>query len=116
MAAAPRLKTAIWVDAFLRRCMGEGKFGAVLHKGHEDAGALIVVVNHLDGTHTVLVPPPGPAYDDQGERRFEKRPGEALDWPATSWFIQRARKNDGDLWVVEVEDRTGLAGLQPERL
>jgi hypothetical protein len=110
----PRLKTGLWVDAFLRRCLGEGKFGAVLHKGHEEAGALIVVVNHLDGTHTLLVPPPGPAYTEQGERRFEIHATEATDWAGTSATIARLRRNDDDIWVVEVEDRNGLAGLSPE--
>jgi hypothetical protein len=111
MSSLPRLKTAVWVDAFLRRCMTQGKFGAVLHKGHEEAGALMVVVNHLDGTHTLLAPAPGPAYDEEGTRRFEKRSNTPLDWPSTSALIQRARRSDDDLWVIEVEDRQGLAGL-----
>ncbi|MCX7349335.1 MAG: DUF1491 family protein, partial [Alphaproteobacteria bacterium] len=44
-----RLKSAIWVSAFLRRCMVEGIFGAVVRKGSEEAGAVHVIVNHLDG-------------------------------------------------------------------
>jgi hypothetical protein len=112
----PRLKTGLWVDAFLRRSLIEGKFGAVLHKGNEDAGALMVVVNHLDGTHSLLAPPPGPAYTDDGERRFEMRTAERLDWAAISALIQRARQRDSDLWVIEIEDRNGLAGLIAEPL
>jgi hypothetical protein len=109
----PRLKTALWVDAFLRQSLVAGRYGAVIHKGHEEAGALMVVVNHLDGTHTLLGPPPGPAYDDAGARRFEKR-GEGLDWPSVNDLIQKVRLRDRDLWVIEVEDRTGLASLHVE--
>jgi hypothetical protein len=69
----PRLTTEFWVHALLRRCAGEGLFGAVLHKGNAEAGALMVVINHCDGGYTLLAPPPGPAYDAQGTRQFEKR-------------------------------------------
>jgi hypothetical protein len=109
-----RLKTEIWVQAFLRRCQGQGKFGAVLHRGHADAGALMVVINHLDGTHSLLGPPPGPAYDDAGERRFVKLTTSPMTWPDVNEKIQRARGFDDDLWVIEVEDKGGFAELLPE--
>jgi hypothetical protein len=107
----PRLKTEIWVQAFLRRCAVQGKNGAVLHRGHSDAGALLVVINHLDGGHSLVGPAPGPAYDDDGNRRFVKLSTTPLAWPEISEKIVRARSFDEDLWVVEVEDRNGLAEL-----
>jgi hypothetical protein len=111
-----RLKTELWVQAFLRTCQTQGKFGAVLHRGHADAGALMVVINHLDGTHSLLGPPPGPAYDEDGVRHFENRTPSPLPWSDVSEKIQRARGFDNDLWVIEVEDRDGFAGLLPEPL
>jgi hypothetical protein len=36
------LKTAIWVQAFLRRCNAEGLYGAVVKKGADEAGALFI--------------------------------------------------------------------------
>jgi hypothetical protein len=109
-----RLKTELWVQAFLRRCQSDGQFGAVLQRGHADAGALMVVINHLDGTHSLLGPPPGPAYDDDGTRRFENLTPAALPWLQINDKIQRARSFDEDLWVIEVEDKSGFAGLLPE--
>lgn len=109
----PRLKTELWVQAFLRRCSVEGKNGAVLQRGHSDAGALLVVVNHLDGGHSLLGPAPGPAYDDEGNRRFAQLTDVQLAWPDVAAKIARARSFDEDLWVIEVEDRNGLAGLIP---
>ena len=106
-----RLKTELWVQAFLRRCQGDGMFGAVLHRGHAEAGALMVVINHLNGTCSLLGPPPGPAYDDDGNRLFEKRTVIPLPWAEVDKKIQRARSFDDDLWVIEVEDKTGFAGL-----
>jgi hypothetical protein len=108
-----RLKTEVWVQAFLRRCNSQGLFGAVLHRGHADAGSLIVVVNHLNGTHSLLTPPPGPAYDENGDRRFENLLARPSDWPEIQAKLERAKSFDSDLWIIEVEDRTGLAGLTP---
>ena len=45
-----RLKSGIWVAAYLRRCNVEGAFAAVRRRGAEEAGAIFVVVNRLDGT------------------------------------------------------------------
>jgi hypothetical protein len=109
-----RLKTELWVQAFLRRCQSDGKFGAVLHRGHADAGALMVVINHLDGTCSLLGPPPGPAYDDDGQRVFENRTETPLPWADVNAKIQRARSFDEDLWVIEIEDKSGFAGLIAE--
>jgi hypothetical protein len=112
-ATPPRLKSAFWVSAFLRRCEVAGKFGAVLNKGAEEAGTVYVVINHLDGTHDLLGPPPGPSINDEGERLFAKEFTNPVDWLTLREKLERKRKIDPDIWVVEVEDRTGLADLTP---
>ena len=107
----PRLTTEFWVQALLRRCAGEGLFGAVLHTGNAEAGALMVVINHCDGGYTLLRPPPGPAYDDDSKRMFEKHNTVPETWPEIRQTVERARGFDTDLWVVEIEDKHGFAGL-----
>lgn len=106
-----RLRSDIWVSAFLRRCMAEGLFGAVLRKGSPEAGAVHVVVNHLDGTCHLFSPAPGATIDETGERRWIVE----LQPPATvaeaEALLARRFRVDPDLWVVEVEDRAGTAGL-----
>lgn len=108
-----RLKSAIWVSAFLRRHQAEGRFGAVIHKGAEEAGAVFVVVNHLDGTLHLFGPAPGPAYDDAGDRRFAIELGGPVAQEGIDAFLRRRRAADPDIWVVEIEDRAGTAGLSP---
>ncbi len=106
-----RLKTEIWVSAFLRRCMVEGIYGAIIRKGAAEAGAVYVIVNHLDGLCHLFGPAPGPTYGEDGERRW----ADELQGPApvndTGPILERKRRFDPDIWIVEVEDRKGTAGL-----
>jgi hypothetical protein len=108
------LKSNFWIQATLRRCQAQGNYGAVIHKGADEAGTVFVVINHLNGEYTLLSPPPGPAHDEQGERRFVVEPGLGRSWNDVAGYIARKRKFDSDLWLVEIEDRSGLAGLRPE--
>jgi len=96
----------------LRSAAAHGRYGAVIRKGAPEAGAVYVIVNHLDGTFHVFGPAPGPAYDEQGERRWI----EELPFPATQdqidQLLTKRRSFDPDIWIVEIEDRTGTAGLR----
>jgi hypothetical protein len=92
--------------------MINGHFGAVIHSGAAEAGSVLLVVNRLNGTHDVMETPPGPAYTDEGVRRFVKTNTTSLPWPDVSARVARLRKTDPDLWVVEVEDRSGYGGMQ----
>ena len=100
----------------MRKCNGEGKACTVAHRGAADAGAVFIIVNRLDGRFHLLGPAPGAAYDEQGDRRFI----EELAFPASEAevlaLLARRKKFDSDLWVVEVEDRHGTAGLFPEKM
>jgi hypothetical protein len=106
-----RLKTGIWVAAYLRRCNVEGVFAVVRRHGAEEAGAIFVKINRLDGTGALYGPAPQSVFD-------EARPADRLfvvlvgrDTPAAEADIEaRLTKEirfDPDLWIIEVEDRTG---------
>ncbi len=69
-----RLKSAIWVAAYIRRCNGEGAFAAVRRRGAEDAGAIFIKLNRLDGTAELFAPAPQTAFDDArpADRAFSR--------------------------------------------
>jgi hypothetical protein len=105
-----RLKTALWVAAYLRRCQVEGIFAVVRRRGAEEAGTVFVRISRLDGTSDLFGPAPQSAFDAStgGDRAFSASFAEqpAPD-AAVEAYLAREIKFDPDVWIVEVEDRAG---------
>jgi hypothetical protein len=104
-----RLKSSIWVAAYLRRCQTEGVFGAVRRRGAEEAGAVFVKVALLDGNAMLYVPAPQTVYDDSRpiERLFMPISKAPVPEPAVEERLRKEVRFDPDAWIVETEDRTG---------
>lgn len=104
-----RLKSSIWVAAYLRRCQGEGVFGAVRRRGAEEAGAVLIKVASLDGNAMLYVPAPQTVYDDARpiERIFMPTSPQPLAEAAVEERLAREIRFDPDAWIVETEDRAG---------
>ena len=51
-----RLKAEIWVKAYVRRCAVEGVAAVVVRHGDDDAGAIFIRINRLDGTSLLFGP------------------------------------------------------------
>jgi hypothetical protein len=104
-----RLKSGIWVAAYLRRCQTAGVFGAVRRRGAEEAGAVFVKVATLDGKAMLYVPAPQTVYDDSRpiERLFTPISSEALAEPSVEERIVKEIRFDPDAWIVETEDKAG---------
>lgn len=104
-----RLKSSIWVAAYLRRCQTAGVFGAVRRRGAEEAGAVFVKVATLDGNAMLYVPAPQTVYDDSRpiERIFTPMSPQPVPETSVEERLVREIKFDPDAWVVETEDRAG---------
>jgi hypothetical protein len=104
-----RLKSSIWVAAYLRRCQTKGIFGAVRRRGAEEAGAVFVKVAMLDGNAMLYTPAPQTAYDDSRpfERIFVPMSKEPVPEPSVEERLAKEIRFDPDVWIVETEDRAG---------
>ncbi|HEX9447456.1 MAG TPA: DUF1491 family protein [Dongiaceae bacterium] len=99
-----RLPSDILVMATVRRCNNQGLFAAVLHRGDDWGGAIIVKLNLLDGTSKLLTQ----SRDlDSKVAWLAVNKGVALSESEAGDYIERQVKRDPDLWVVEIEDRDG---------
>jgi hypothetical protein len=113
-----RLKSSIWVAAYLRRCEIAGVFGAVRRRGAEEAGAVFVKVATLDGNAMLYVPAPQTVYDDSRpvDRFFVAVAKEPLPEAAVEARLTKEIRFDPDAWIVETEDKAGRHFLELARV
>lgn len=86
---------------------------AVVRHGVDEAGAILVIVSRLDETADLYGPAPQSAF-------VESRPVDRLfqilmsktDRAAIDARIAKELRFDPDLWIVEVEERSGRAFLE----
>ncbi len=107
-----RITSKLWVSALLRRVQAAGAFATVLHKGNDEAGAIYLVVNALNGTVQLFGPALQGAYDGESrERQFELLLDAAPETEVNE-KVRQERNFDPDLWVIEIEDRQGRSFLE----
>lgn len=101
----PRLPTNLWVQAGLALCSGRGVPAVVSHKGDPHTGIVLVRIATLDGRVRLLTQ----QRDLSGDLKWiDALPSDAAPLESDAdEYIQRARSRDPDLWIIEVEDRTG---------
>ncbi len=110
-----RVKSAIWVAAYVRRCQVEGIFAAVRRHGADEAGAIFIKVNRLDGNADLYGPAPQAAFDETqpADRAFsaalKTQPAPEAEVEA---YLAREMRFDPDVWIVETEDRGGRHFLE----
>src|SRR4029079_11357831 len=65
-----RIRSEIWVKAYLRRCEVAGVPAVVVRRGDDQAGAIYLSLNRLDGTVSLYGPAPAGLETGSTERRF----------------------------------------------
>lgn len=96
-----RLTAEFWVQAYLTRLRLVEIPAFVVKRGNAEAGAVLIKLNTLDGNAQAFTR----NFGAEGLRVWSSLSDdvEALVDAA----IERQKKFDPDLWVVEVEDRQG---------
>ena len=98
------LNAEFWIMANVRRCNADGVPAMVVRRGDDQAGALIIKVNHLGPGCMVLAP----ANSMDGRRQWRRATGDDLVPEAEAdAYIERQLNMDPDIWVLEIEDRQG---------
>ncbi|MCO6389522.1 DUF1491 family protein [Aliihoeflea aestuarii] len=99
-----RVTTDLWVSAVLRRVFAAGGYGAVIKRGASEAGAVFVIVRSRFGTATLHAPR---AQSDYAQARPDDRMFSPVltdvDDDAIEARLEKERRFDPDLWVIEIE-------------
>jgi hypothetical protein len=104
----PRLKSRMWVQALIRRCDLAAVAAAVVARGDDDGGAILLKFSGRDGGCSVLSQVRG----QDGELVWMQATGPmpVAEADADS-YIERQRRRDPDLWVIEIESGSAAAVL-----
>lgn len=99
-----RLPTELWVTAHLRQCTAKGIHHYVVHKGAEAAGTVMVKII-IAGSGCKLL---NQSRDEDGNMGWmDVFDGALVEEKKADDYIQRNIKRDPDIWVIEVEDKSG---------
>lgn len=98
----PRLKTEIWVGAYMRRIAAAGVMGVVARRGDPDAGAVAVKV-YARGEARVFVQ----SRDVAGAAGFRDALTGFQPEAEADGYLQKTAAIDPDLWIVEIEREDG---------
>jgi len=104
--AEPRLKSEIRAAALIRRAQREGAFAVVARRGDPDAGSIAVKVYQGSGRAKLYVE----ARDDNGKAVWREpfdRDGASVAETEIDAYLDKERRFDSDLWIIEIEDRAG---------
>lgn len=106
-----RLTAQFWVHAYLARLRTYAIPAFVVAHGDDTSGSVLVKLNTLDGQAVAYTR----VFDLMADTRSWQvlAEGAQADVDAT---IAKQRSFDGDLWVIEVEDRDGRHLLDQDGL
>ena len=104
-----RLKSSIWVAAYLRQCDVACVPAMIVRRGAESAGAIYIKINLLDGTARLLTPAPQSMLMSGAEERcwIASNGGKPFAEAEVDQKLNREFGFDPDIWVIELEDRQG---------
>jgi hypothetical protein len=112
-----RLRSDIFVAAYLRLRNGENAFAVVRRKGAEEAGAIFICIDRLDGTVDLYGPAPQSVFDEASPnhsspaRLFQRLTPEQAVAEIAQAKLQKELRFDPDIWIIDVEDRSGESRL-----
>jgi hypothetical protein len=107
-----RLRSDIFVSAYIRRRNGENAFAVVRRKGADEAGAIFICIDRLDGHADLYGPAPQSAFEaDTPGRLFQRLTPHGATPADVEARVQRELKFDSDIWLVDVEDPSGESRL-----
>ena len=95
-----RLTARMTVDALRRRVTGAGGFAAVLARGDEIAGAILLVLVERGEPRAMLE---HVSSLDGGRRWTRTGPQQPASPESQADYLARRRRSDPDLWVVELD-------------
>ena len=96
----------------MRRETERGAYVSVVKTGAQQAGAVFIVQNHLDGTFSVFAPAPQSLIEELEDDRTFDCVLDHADQNGVDTYLEKQKKFDPDLWIVETESGNGELSIK----
>jgi len=109
-----RLTSAMWFAVFMRQETARGAYVSVIRSGAQQAGAIFIQHNHLNGTLSLYGPAPQSMVDMThiGDDRMFERVLQTVSQSEIDQYLNRQIKFDPDIWIIETESASGHPSLE----
>jgi len=97
-----RLRSKIWVQAYLKRLELQTIAAYVTAHGDDHSGAILIKVMKMDGSAQLYEK----TFDLQNNRNAWVKILDGLDVEVDN-LLEKQKANDPDLWVIEIENADG---------
>jgi len=95
-----RLPAHLEISGLIRAVQSQGGFATVLAKGERDAGTILILTMENGGNGTLYERMP----QLDGSRQFESVKVQDTENPQElDEYLARRRRQDGDIWILEVD-------------
>lgn len=112
-----RLTSAMWFAVFMRLETARGAYVSVVKTGAQQAGALFIVHNHLNGWQSLYSPAPQALLDEpEGDDRKFECALDTVNQEDIDAYLEKQKRFDPDLWVIETESGSGEISLSIAKL
>lgn len=102
-----RTPTYLWVEAEVRRLMSQGYGVYVAARGDKTTGTVIQKISNLSGQCKLM----GQQRDIDGNLCWVNLLSDMPSELEADAYIEKSRKRDPDIWVVEIEDKSLTAQI-----
>ena len=99
-----RLKSSIWIQAQVRICSIDSLSTYVVKRGDPDAGAIFLHLNKLNGNNLIYYQTRARTGKIAWSQSIRDS---ALDDKEAHDYLEKQKKYDPDLWILEIEDPEG---------
>ena len=97
-----RLRSKIWVQAYLKRLELQTIAAYVMAHGDDHSGAILIKISKMDGFAELYQK----TFDLQNNRNVWVKILVGLE-EEIDFFLEKQKANDPDLWIIEVESANG---------
>lgn len=102
-----RLKSALWVKALLRQFNQESVQAVLRHKGDEEAGALLIILQDIHENYVILR-----EEGTQWHRPPIKKNTDIPPFLQIETYLTKQKNIDPDLWIIEITVENCLSPIE----